>query len=231
MVISANFRDRWPGHFSGNVQVAVGDCAASRNRPGSLAYRGGAERQLPGLRIVCEGRTAGGEVNFGCAVRRIRRHCAGHAPGGVFHSPFGKIFSVLDVPGTGVSAGNGRRPLGPCRRFGSPNCADGIRIGESMSSASVEAACLNFHLNITPDKTARSGTSARKDAHSVRQPPAAIRRAPAALAGLPGKCGNSTRLSEALAETVIARHRRRKKRVRRITIDLDPTLDPTHGAQ
>ena len=32
------------------------------------------------------------------------------------------------------------------------------------------------------------------------------------------------RLSEALAETVIARHRRRKKRVRRITIDLDPTV-------
>ena len=39
------------------------------------------------------------------------------------------------------------------------------------------------------------------------------------------------RLSEALAETVIARHRRRKKRVRRITIDLDPTVDPTHGGQ
>jgi hypothetical protein len=40
------------------------------------------------------------------------------------------------------------------------------------------------------------------------------------------------RLGEALAETVIARHRRRLgKRVRRITIDLDPTDDPTHGAQ
>ena len=39
------------------------------------------------------------------------------------------------------------------------------------------------------------------------------------------------RLSEALAEAVIARHRRRKKRVRRITIDLDPTVDPTHGGQ
>jgi hypothetical protein len=40
------------------------------------------------------------------------------------------------------------------------------------------------------------------------------------------------RLSEALMETVIARHRRRLgKRVRRITIDLDPTDDPTHGAQ
>ncbi len=39
------------------------------------------------------------------------------------------------------------------------------------------------------------------------------------------------RLSEALAEAVIARHKRRKKRVRRITIDLDPTDDPTHGAQ
>ena len=39
------------------------------------------------------------------------------------------------------------------------------------------------------------------------------------------------RLSEALADTVIARHKRRKKQVRRITIDLDPTVDPTHGGQ
>ena len=35
------------------------------------------------------------------------------------------------------------------------------------------------------------------------------------------------RQSEALADAVIARHKRRKNRVRRITID----LDPTHGAQ
>ena len=39
------------------------------------------------------------------------------------------------------------------------------------------------------------------------------------------------RLSVAFADAVIARHKRRKKRVRRITIDLDPTDDPTHGAQ
>ena len=39
------------------------------------------------------------------------------------------------------------------------------------------------------------------------------------------------RLSEALAEVVIARHGRRRKRARRITIDLDPTVDPTHGGQ
>jgi len=39
------------------------------------------------------------------------------------------------------------------------------------------------------------------------------------------------RLSEALADAVIARHKGRKKQVRRITIDLDPTDDPTHGAQ
>ena len=38
-------------------------------------------------------------------------------------------------------------------------------------------------------------------------------------------------MSEALADAVIARHKRRRKRVRRITIDLDPTDDPTHGAQ
>lgn len=38
------------------------------------------------------------------------------------------------------------------------------------------------------------------------------------------------RLSEALAEAGIARHRRRKRRVRGITIHLDPTDDPTHGA-
>ena len=39
------------------------------------------------------------------------------------------------------------------------------------------------------------------------------------------------RLSEALADVVIARHKRRKKRVRRITIDLDPADAPTDGAQ
>ena len=39
------------------------------------------------------------------------------------------------------------------------------------------------------------------------------------------------RLSEALADAVIARHKPRKKQVRRITIDLDPTDDPTHGSQ
>lgn len=39
------------------------------------------------------------------------------------------------------------------------------------------------------------------------------------------------RLSEALADTVIAQHRRRRRGVRRITIDLDLTEDATHGAQ
>lgn len=39
------------------------------------------------------------------------------------------------------------------------------------------------------------------------------------------------RMSEALAESVIQRHRRRKRRVKRITIDLDPTEDPVHGGQ
>jgi len=39
------------------------------------------------------------------------------------------------------------------------------------------------------------------------------------------------RLSEALSEVVIQRHKRRKKDPRRITIDLDPTVDPTHGGQ
>jgi hypothetical protein len=40
------------------------------------------------------------------------------------------------------------------------------------------------------------------------------------------------RLAEALADTVIERHRKRLHgRARRITIDLDPTDDPTHGAQ
>ena len=37
------------------------------------------------------------------------------------------------------------------------------------------------------------------------------------------------RLSVAFADAVIARHKRRKKRVRRITIDLDPMDDPTHA--
>jgi len=39
------------------------------------------------------------------------------------------------------------------------------------------------------------------------------------------------RMSEALADTVIQRHQRRKRRVKRVTIDLDPTEDPTHGGQ
>lgn len=40
------------------------------------------------------------------------------------------------------------------------------------------------------------------------------------------------RMGVALADTVIERHRRRlKRKVKRITIDLDPTDDPTHGAQ
>jgi hypothetical protein len=40
------------------------------------------------------------------------------------------------------------------------------------------------------------------------------------------------RMSEALADSVIERHRRRLHgRARRVTIDMDPTDDPTHGAQ
>jgi len=40
------------------------------------------------------------------------------------------------------------------------------------------------------------------------------------------------RMAEALAEAVIARHRRRLgRRCRRITLDFDPTDDPTHGQQ
>jgi Transposase DDE domain group 1 len=40
------------------------------------------------------------------------------------------------------------------------------------------------------------------------------------------------RMGEALADAVIERHRRRLHgRARRVTIDLDPTDDPTHGAQ
>lgn len=40
------------------------------------------------------------------------------------------------------------------------------------------------------------------------------------------------RMGEALAESVIERHRRRLgRRCKRITIDLDPTDDPTHGGQ
>ena len=40
------------------------------------------------------------------------------------------------------------------------------------------------------------------------------------------------RMTEALADSVIERHRKRLHgRARRITIDLDPTEDPTHGAQ
>ena len=43
--------------------------------------------------------------------------------------------------------------------------------------------------------------------------------------------GELLRMSEALADAVIKRHRRRKRKVKRITIDLDPTHDATHGGQ
>ena len=43
--------------------------------------------------------------------------------------------------------------------------------------------------------------------------------------------GELLRMSEALVASVIKRHRRRKRKVRRITIDLDPTEDATHGGQ
>jgi len=39
------------------------------------------------------------------------------------------------------------------------------------------------------------------------------------------------RLAEVLAETVIRRHRRRKRSVNLITLDFDPTHDPAHGQQ
>lgn len=40
------------------------------------------------------------------------------------------------------------------------------------------------------------------------------------------------KMGHAIAESVKARHRKRhKKRVRRITFDIDPTDDPTHGGQ
>lgn len=44
--------------------------------------------------------------------------------------------------------------------------------------------------------------------------------------------GDLYRMAEALADAVIARHRRRLgARCRRVTIDFDPTDDPTHGQQ
>jgi hypothetical protein len=44
--------------------------------------------------------------------------------------------------------------------------------------------------------------------------------------------GELFRMAEALADLVIARHRRRLgRRCRRITLDFDPTDDPTHGQQ
>jgi hypothetical protein len=39
------------------------------------------------------------------------------------------------------------------------------------------------------------------------------------------------RMTEALADAVIDRHRRGRRKARRVTIDIDPTADPTHGAQ
>ena len=45
------------------------------------------------------------------------------------------------------------------------------------------------------------------------------------------RSGDLLQMSEALADVVIKRHRRRKRKVKRITIDLDPTHDGTHGGQ
>jgi hypothetical protein len=45
------------------------------------------------------------------------------------------------------------------------------------------------------------------------------------------RSGDLLQMSEALAAAVIKRHRRRKRKVKRITIDLDPTDDATHGGQ
>ncbi len=45
------------------------------------------------------------------------------------------------------------------------------------------------------------------------------------------RSGDLLQMSEALADAVIQRHRRRKRKARRITIDLDPTHDATHGGQ
>lgn len=43
--------------------------------------------------------------------------------------------------------------------------------------------------------------------------------------------GELLAMSEALFEVVLERHRKRRRKVRRITLDLDVTDDPTHGAQ
>lgn len=43
--------------------------------------------------------------------------------------------------------------------------------------------------------------------------------------------GELKAMGEALFETVLERHRKRRRKVRRITVDLDVTDDPTHGAQ
>ena len=43
--------------------------------------------------------------------------------------------------------------------------------------------------------------------------------------------GDLLAMSEALFEAVLARHAKRRRKVRRITLDLDVTDDPTHGGQ
>jgi len=43
--------------------------------------------------------------------------------------------------------------------------------------------------------------------------------------------GELLAMSDALFEAVLDRHRKRRRKVRRITVDLDVTDDPTHGAQ
>jgi len=43
--------------------------------------------------------------------------------------------------------------------------------------------------------------------------------------------GELLAMSQALFESVLDRHRKRRRKVRRITVDLDVTDDPTHGAQ
>ena len=43
--------------------------------------------------------------------------------------------------------------------------------------------------------------------------------------------GELLRVADALADTVIAQHKRRRRQVRRITIDLDPTLEGPPGSR
>ena len=153
------------------------------------------------------------------------------------------------VGGTDCPAGAERlRPTGGWRRRQGPQRHRRLRHSLDSTSASSRTRrrprSASAWKRISPGRATTSFTKRRRTRHceatesgtarlgigypALRTPldhPMAER-----LTALP-RAADLLRMSEALADAVIERHKRRKKRARLITIDLDPTEDATHGGQ